>query len=732
MTTGKDHAEVDNIIQQALDTGKNNLDEQQSKVLLKKYGVPVVEEKVANSRDEALEIAKQIGYPVVLKGFGSGLTHKSEMGAVYLDLRTQDALNTAYTELTSEAGDKLEGALIQSQVEGKREFLAGLFRDSQFGPVVMFGLGGVYTEALADVSFRVAPLARKDAEDMLWEIKGSKLLDDFRGEKRAEREELINTLLALSRIGMDYPAVKEIDINPLLVSPQGSIKAVDALVVLGAAQEDQVASFPTQPRALSELFNPESVAIIGASRQIGKWGQVLPTNILSGGFEGNIYLVNPKGGEIMGKEVYASISDLPESVDLGIVTIPAEGVPSLIPQFKEKGIKYMLLITSGFGETGSEGRQREQELVEMAREAGILILGPNTMGICNPHINLYSTGSIVQPRAGGTTMISQSGNMGVQLLSFAEKQGLGIRGFCGSGNEAMLTIEDYLDGLNTDEETQTVMLYLESIKNGRRFFESSSRLSQKKPVILLKGGETKVGYKAASSHTGALSSNTRVFNSLCKQAGLVKVEGPMDLLDLSAAFSSLPLIRGNRIAIMTWGGGWGVITADICAKYGLELPELSEDLVAEIDQYLPYYWSRDNPIDLVGEQDLSLPFKVLESLIKWDKCDAIINLGIMGRRIVVKEFMQSLGKVDQSFNREFRQDAIDHIAKFESDYINRIAQLMDEYQKPVLGVSLHTDEQDKTVYEVDGCTHKPIFYQTPEKAVKACAEMYNYYRFLNK
>ncbi len=732
MTTGKDHADMDNIIQEALDNGKNNLNEQQSKELLKQYGVPVVEEQVAHSREEALAIAEKIRYPVVLKGFGSALTHKSDMGAVYLDLWSQEALSNAYAELNSKAGDKLEGTLIQSQVKGKREFLAGLFRDSQFGPVVMFGLGGIYTEALADVSFRVAPLTRYDAEDMLEEIKSGKLLEDFRGEKRAEREEIINTLLALSQIGMDYPGVNEIDINPLLISPNGSIKAVDALVVLSAAQEEQKASFPTQPSALSELFNPKSIAIIGASGQIGKWGQVLPTNILSGGFEGNIYLVNPKGGEILGKEVYTSISDLPESVDLGIVTIPAEGVPSLIPQFREKGIKYMLLITSGFGETGSEGRQREKELVEKAREAGILILGPNTMGICNPHINFYSTGSIVQPRAGGTTMISQSGNMGVQLLSFAEKQGLGIRGFCGSGNEAMLTIEDYLDGMNTDEQTQTVMLYLESIKNGKRFFESSSRLSKKKPVILLKGGETNVGHKAASSHTGALSSNTGVFNALCKQAGLIKVEGPMDLLDLSAAFSSLPLVQGNRIAIMTWGGGWGVITADICSKYGLELPELSEDLLAEIDELLPFYWSRSNPIDLVGEQDLSLPYKVMESLIKWDGCDAIINLGIMGRRIVVKEFMEGLGQIDSSYSEEFRENAVDHVAKFENDYINRIGQLMDEYKKPILGVSLHTDEKDRTVYEVEGCTHKPIFYQTPEKAVKACTEMYNYFKYLNK
>ena len=209
----------------------------------------------------------------------------------------------------------------------------------------------------------------------------------------------------------------------------------------------------------------------------------------------------------------------------------------------------------------------------------------------------------------------------MQLMAFAEKQNIGIRGFCGSGNEAMITIEDYLDAFETDSLTRTVLLYVESIKNGRRFFESACRVGKKKPIVLLKGGQSKAGNRAASSHTGALTSDSKVFNAVCRQAGIIKVEQSMDLLDLAASFSSLPLPKGNRVAIMTLGGGWGVVTADLCSEYGLKVPELSPEIVKRLDELLPNYWSRSNPIDMVGENDNRLPMIVIQELLKWDGCD---------------------------------------------------------------------------------------------------------------
>jgi len=555
--------DIKSALQEALKTGRKALTEFQAKQLLKQYAIPVVTEKVAATVDEAVRLADETGYPVVLKGMGANLLHKTERGLVHLNLANDESVRRAAEHVVTAAGQDLEGILIQPQLKSRREFVAGLFRDPQFGPVVMFGIGGILTEALSDVALRLAPVTRADIRDMLTEIKAGALLGEFRGEAAVRTGQLEEILMAIGQLGLDHPEIAEIDVNPLLAARDGSLIAVDALVVPGQPQAVSRESFAADPAAIAALFYPKSIAFIGASAQMGKWGHMLMSNTISGGYEGDIYLVNPKGGTIAGRPVYKNIGAIPGPVDLAVVTIPAALVPGLIPQMEAKKIKNMLLITSGFGETGPQGRQLEKDLVQAARKAGILILGPNTMGICNPHKELYCTGSPVHPLAGSTAMVAQSGNMGTQLLAFAEAQGIGIRAFSGSGNEAMITIEDYMEGFEIDDLTRTVMLYIESVKDGRRFYESACRVGRKKPIVLLKGGQTGAGNRAAASHTGAMSSDARVFNAVCRQAGIVKVDRSMDLLDLAAAFASVPLPKGNRTAIMTLGGGWGVITADL-------------------------------------------------------------------------------------------------------------------------------------------------------------------------
>lgn len=706
------------------------LSEYDAKVFLSPYGVPVVSEKKAEDIEAAVAAAVEIGFPVVLKGLGAELLHKTENRLVYLNLETEESVKAAAKAIAESAGNRLEAFLVQPQISGKREFVAGLFNDDQYGPVVMFGLGGIFTEVLSDVTFRLAPLSEADAAEMITELRSSAMLDAVRGEPPVNRELLIKTLTGLSRIACEHADIREIDINPLLISSDGNPMAVDALVIKGDAAAAKQFTKPVDPRAVGGLFYPRSVAFIGASGRLGKWGYTLLTNTLSGGYEGDVYLVNPKGGTIADRPVYPSIGDLPGPVDVGVVTIPAAHVKGLIPEFKEKGINNMLLIASGFSETGAEGANLEQELVDDARRAGIHIIGPNTMGICNPHINFYCTGSHVRPKPGATSVVAQSGNMGNQLLAFAELQGIGIRGFCGSGNEAMITIEDYLDAFEVDELTETVMLYIESVKNGRRFFESARQVGRKKPIVLLKGGQTQAGIKAASSHTGALASNNRVFNAVCRQAGIVKVEKPMDLLDLSAAFSSIPLPAGNRVAIMTLGGGWGVVAADLCEAYGLVVPELDPGIIKAIDEILPPYWSRSNPIDLVGESDPNIPMTVMEALMKWDGCDGVINLGIMGRRHMVSRLTDSVRVSDPTYSLDFLEKLNRSYEDFERKYIDHIVSLMETHQKPVLGVSMLKEEKDHTVYTLENRRYKGLFFPTPEQAVKSLSKMYEYKQFI--
>jgi acyl-CoA synthetase (NDP forming) len=720
------------ILEKALSLGRQALNEHESKSLISSFGVPVVSEKTAGNIDDAVTISEAMGFPVVVKALGAGLMHKTERGLVRVNLSSSQAVQDAAAVMAAEAGAELEGFLVQPFIQGKRELVAGLFRDKQFGPVVMLGLGGIFTEAIADVTFRIAPLTESDAREMIGEIKAQRILDAFRGEAAVDKNALVQTLVGLSQIALAHPEISEIDINPLLISATGGVCAVDALVVLNP--ESQVQKFPPaiDPNAIGSLFHPHSIAFVGASASIGKWGHTLFTITAGRGYHGKIYLVNPKGGTIADRPVFRSVLDIPEKVDLAVVTVPAAGVMDLIPQFKSKGISNMLLISSGFAEVGPAGKVLEHALVEKASQNGIVLIGPNTMGICNPHIHLYCTGSHVMPEPGSTAVVAQSGNMGTQLLAFAEQQGIGIRAFCGSGNEAMVTIEDYVDAFEKDAATQTVMLYVESVKNGRRFLESCRRVGRIKPIVLMKGGRSLAGNKAAASHTGAMSSDSRIFDAVCRQAGIVKVERSMDLLDLSAAFSSLPLPKGNRAAIMTLGGGWGVVTADLCSEYHIEVPELSQELIDQINSILPPYWSHSNPVDIVGENDMTIPMRVMEILMKWDGCDAVINLGIMGRRILANRLSESISLADPTYSPEFLAMMGEELLKFEADYVAQIVRLMETCEKPVFGVSLLKECQDKTVYSVNGSRYKGVFYESPERAVKAFSRMVEYRRFLER
>ncbi|SDP34676.1 acetate--CoA ligase family protein [Desulforhopalus singaporensis] len=710
----------------------SNLNEAESKKLLAGYGIPTVQEKIAADVFHAVQIAEKMGFPVVLKALGSKLTHKSDRGLVRLGLADADQTRNAAEKIARAAGADLEGFLLQPMLSGKREFVAGLIRDPMLGPIVMFGLGGVFTEALNDVVFRAVPIDTTEAESMLAEIRSSALLDRFRGEQPADTRVLVDCLVGLSRLAAEHPEVSEVDINPLLVDPDGKVHAVDALVITEDSGQPPKPRQVVSPEVLGKIFNPRSIAFIGASTGFGKWGQSLPANLLAHGYPGPVYLVNPRGGQQWGRPVYTSIHDVPGPIDLAVVTIPAAMVRGLINDFKEKGVPAALLISSGFSEMGEEGRILENEILEDARRAGIVFLGPNTMGIQNPHEKLFLTGVHTTPKAGGTALISQSGNMGVQLLSFAEEQGLGIRAFGGSGNEAMVAIEDFMEAFEVDNKTRTVLLYLESVKDGRRFFKSARRVGKKKPVIILKGGRSEAGDRAAASHTGALGTDFKIFEALCRQSGVVSVHQPLEMLDAAAAFSSLPLPQGRRVAIMTLGGGWGVITSDLCSEHKLVVEPLDKEMIELLNGMLPQYWSHANPVDLVGENDLTLPLKAIEALAAWDGCDAVIHLGVSGREFLLEASVKSATIVDPEVELSDYQHLLTGMNRWEQQYAKHTVALMEKYEKPILGVTLTSNSKIGAIYEVEDAKYDGVFFSSPERAVKALGYMCEHVDFLRR
>jgi acyl-CoA synthetase (NDP forming) len=480
---------------------------------------------------------------------------------------------------------------------------------------------------------------------------------------------------------------------------------------------------------LDHVFNPKSIAMIGASASFGKWGQMILSNIVAGRFPGNIYPVNPREKRIFGIPVYKRVQDIPEPADLAIITTPADTVLPLLEDCGRRGIKTAVVVTSGFGETGEEGRALEQRMVTLCREKGVVLVGPNTMGILCSRASLFATGNHTRPRPGSVAFVSQSGNLGVQVIHWAEQQGVGISLFVGSGNEAMVTCSDYLEYLAEDANSQTIILYLESMREGRRFFETVKRISRTKPVIVLKGGRTQAGRAASASHTGSMSGEVTVFRAACRQAGLVEAKVPSELLDLSAGFSSLPLPRGNRVGIVTLGGGWGVVTSDECNEEGLAVPTLSAKVIRAIDRHLPSFWSKGNPVDLVGTRDPEAPLVAVEELLKSEDIDAVISLGIVGRIEFLRLMNQSTKEVDETMPLGFLDQTETIVREYEEKYIATTAELMEKYEKPVIGVSL-VKTSGGTVRPFAGGRYSPIFYESPESAVHVLAKMVEYQQFL--
>jgi acyl-CoA synthetase (NDP forming) len=489
--------------------------------------------------------------------------------------------------------------------------------------------------------------------------------------------------------------------------------------------------FPDIGAGLDAIFKPSSVAVIGASSTFGKWGQLILTNIVAGNFQGRIYPVNPKEKVMCGLPAFSRISDIPDPVDVAFVTTPAQTLPAILEACGDHGVKGVVVITSGFGETDEAGRHLENRIVSICRGNGLTLVGPNTMGIVCPYVNLFATGSHTRPRKGSVAFVSQSGNLGLQLIHWAEQQGIGVSLFVGSGNEAMITCADYLEYLEQDPHTGIIVLYLESVGEGRRYLETASRINRSKPVIVLKGGRTEAGNVAAASHTGAMSGDVSLFRAACRQAGILNATVPSELLDLSAGFSSLPLPRGNRVGIVTLGGGWGVVTADACNEQGLLVPAIPDKLVDAIGQHLPPFWSKGNPVDLVGTRDLNAPFVAVEELLKWEGIDAVISLGIVGRMELVRLLVESTRRVDPSASLEFLEQIQSFSQEYEKMYVTRLVELMETYEKPVIGVSLTRTDQG-TVRPVAGRLYSGVFYQTPENAVNVLTKMVAYQRFIDR
>jgi acyl-CoA synthetase (NDP forming) len=621
--------EVAGLIAQAVASGKSALDEWEAKAVFSAYGIPVPAGAFVTDEASAVQAATSIGGRVVMKGMATGIHHKTEAGLVVLGVESPEAVASTYRLLEERAQGALQGVIVEQMVAGNREFMVGLKRDDIFGPVVAFGLGGVLTEALGDVALAVAPMTDADAEELPDLIRAKKLLGPFRGYPPVDRSQLSAIIKAVGQIALDHPQVAEIDVNPLLVEG-GRPVAADALIIL-SDQATQARASRTFTPNLKAALAPESVAIVGASEDVQKWGGSALRNILDGGYTGTVYPVNPKAQTIFGLQAYPSLADIPETPDLALLAVGAKQVAPMLEQCAAKGIPAAVAIAAGFSETGEAGAEAEEEIARIATEGNVTLIGPNCMGLVSNERQLHATGFIVlHPKRGRLSVASQSGNIGVQMTKTCERRGIGVDKFVSVGNEAQIGALDVLDYLREDPATQCALLYLEGVDDGRKFMDCCKRTTAVKPVVVVRGGLTEYGGKAAASHTGAMAGSAAVFLAAARQAGVVTCTSTQEVLDLGLAFSNLPLPKGRRIAVVTNGGGVGVLMADEVSRHGLTLAKLPASLFEELDAILPPFYSRNNPLDMVASAGGDVGPTVLRAVAKCEDVDAIVVLSVLG------------------------------------------------------------------------------------------------------
>jgi len=378
--------------------------------------------------------------------------------------------------------------------------------------------------------------------------------------------------------------------------------------------------------SLRNFFCPDSVAVIGAAREEEKVGHIILDNIINSGYKGKLFPVNPKADEIHGIKCYPSVLNVPGDIDLAIIVIPAQFVLQVLEECSKKNTKWSIIISAGFKETGIEGARRERQLIEKAKDYGIRILGPNCLGIIDTECPINATFSPNMPPMGKIGFISQSGALGTSILDWAKTNKIGFSKFVSLGNKADISENDLFDDWENEKDTEVITAYLEGVKYGREFIRISSKVSKKKPIIVIKSGNTDAGARAVSSHTGTLAGSAKAYEAAFKQAGIIRANTIRDLFNYATAFSYQPLPKGKKVAIITNAGGPGIMATDECEKSDILLASLEKETIDGLKEFLPEAANFYNPIDILGDALADRYKKTLEVVVKDSNVDAVVVL----------------------------------------------------------------------------------------------------------
>ena len=597
-------AKVRAILDAVKASGRDALTAPEGKLVCDAYGIAVPQEGVATSAKEAQTMAAAMGFPVVMKIVSPDILHKTEAGGVIVGVKSADEATKAYDTIIANAKKyksdaHVLGVQVQQMLKGGQEVIIGAVTDDSFGKLVAFGLGGVLVEVLKDITFRLAPASREDAFSMLDGIQAAEMLKGVRGSDPVDRNALADLIVGVSQLVSDFPEISEMDLNPVFASKDSAIAADVRIVVDFAVKVPRYR--PSEEDvlvAMRRIMQPKSVAVIGASSEDGKIGNSVMKNLINGGYKGNIYPIHPKATEILGYKAYKSVKDVPGEIDTAVFAIPAKFVAGALTECGEKKIAGAVLIPSGFAETGEH--EMQEQLVAIGRKYNIRLMGPNIYGFYYTPANLCATFCTSSDVKGSAALSSQSGGIGMAIIGFSRSAKMGVSAIVGLGNKSDIDEDDLLIFFEQDENTKVIAQHCEDLKDGRAFAEVARRVSKKKPVIVLKAGRTSAGAKAASSHTGALAGNDKIYEDVFNQCGVIRARSLRELLEFARGVPVLPTPKGENVVIITGAGGSGVLLSDACVDNNLSLMPMPDDLDAAFRKFIPPFGAAGNPVDITG------------------------------------------------------------------------------------------------------------------------------------
>ena len=633
--------------------------------MYREYGFEAPHSSLATTADEAAKTASEIGFPVALKIVSSDILHKTDVGGVALNVESPDAVRQTFERIVTSVREAhpqadIQGVEVQEMVTGGAEVIIGLLDDQQFGPVIMFGLGGVFTEVLQDVSFRVLPIERGDASQMIREVQGYQVLRGYRGQPPVSEEMLVDLLVRANRMGVDLGGKAEsVDFNPIVVW-EDQHRVLDFKVVWHPDPGPAPSVAPPNTEHLDNFFKANSVALIGASATPGKIGNAVLDSLLKYDYQGAVYPINPGRDEIMGVRTYPSLDNIPEKVDLVVVTIDLRLVPDVIEECASKGIHNLVVISGGGKELGGERTELEAEIRHLARTHDVRVVGPNCIGVFDGQTRLDTFFQVqermLRPKAGPVAVLTQSGTIGAAFLEDATTTG--VSKFVSYGNRTDVDEADLLAYLADDPETSLVAMYVEGLEDGRKFLNTARKVTKEKPVVVFKVGRTERAARASLSHTGFFGGSYRVTQGAFKQAGIIAVDSYEELVATAKALAMQPMARGPRVAMISNGAGTMVQGIDLLKSYDLKIPELSPESLRKLADVYPSFYVVQNPIDVTGSAT-SKDYEVgIEACMQDPQVDIVMPWFVFQDTPLGEDIVQKLGRLTRTYDKPMLVGAI--------------------------------------------------------------------------